>query len=217
MGVPLVEAAASSSISGSTPAEFSAKPAAPETPSLQLGTVPSEMSQQNRRMPEGAFGAFMATTDALSAARFCSGDSTLTMLVDSGVTHNFVDPLLTPRLQDMVSDYRVLDVPHTIVAAGQHDRQGVATGTVQGTVIDDGGCETNFSFKAVVEPRIGANLFSVIEATWKGVSTIFHPDKPRMEFDEIVLPMNLLGTDEKTAVLHQGGDWRWPWWTCYAS
>ena len=71
-------------------------------------------------MPEGAFGAFMATTAALSAASFCSGDSTLTMLVDSGATHNFVDPLLTPRLQDMMSDYCVLDVPHTIVASGQH-------------------------------------------------------------------------------------------------
>ena len=75
MGVFLVEAAASSTISGSTPPNLSAKPAAPETPSLQLGSVPSETSRQNRRMPEEAFGAFMATTTALSAASFCSGDS----------------------------------------------------------------------------------------------------------------------------------------------
>ena len=87
MGASLVEAAASSTISGSTPANFSAKPAAPETPSLQLGSVPSETSQQNRRMPEGAFSAFMATTAALSAASFCSGDSTLTMLVDLSLIH----------------------------------------------------------------------------------------------------------------------------------
>ena len=112
-------------------------------------------------MPEGAFGAFMATTAALSAASFCSGDSTLTMLVDSGATHNFVVPLLTPRLQDMSSDYCVLDVPHTIVAAGQHVLQGVPTGIVQGTVIDDGGRERNFSFQAVVVSVMGANLFSV--------------------------------------------------------
>ena len=46
---------------------------------------------------------------------------------------------------------------------------------------------------------MGANLFSVTEAMWKGVSTIFHPHKPRMEFDDIVLPMNVLETDEKTA------------------
>ena len=133
MGASLVEAAASSTISGSTPANVSAKPAAPETLSLQLGSVPSETSQQNRRMPEGAFGAFMATTVALSAASFCSGDSTLTMLVDSGASHNCVDPLLIPRVQDMMSDYCVLDVPHIIVAAGKHVLQGVATATVQGT------------------------------------------------------------------------------------
>ena len=80
-------------------------------------------------MPVGAFGVFMATNTALSAASFCSGDSTLTMLVDSGATHNFVDSLLNPRLQDMMSEYCDLDVPHTIVAAGQHVLKGAATGT----------------------------------------------------------------------------------------
>ena len=113
----------------------------------------------------------------------------------------FVDPLLTPRLQDMMSEYCVQDVPHTIVAAGQHVLQGVATDTVQGTLIDDGGRERNFFFQAVVVPGRGANLFSVTEAIWKGVSTIFHPHKPGMEFDDIDPPMNQSGTDEKTGKL----------------
>ena len=34
-----------------------------------------------------------------------------------------------------------------------------------------------------------------------GISTIFNPHKPRMEFDDIVLPINLLGTDEKIGKL----------------
>ena len=55
----------------------------------------------------------MATTVTSSAASVCCDDSTLTMLVDSGATHNFVDPLLTPRLQDLMSDYCVLEAPHT--------------------------------------------------------------------------------------------------------
>ena len=38
------------------------------------------------------------------------------------------------------------DVPHTIVAAGQHVLQGVPTGTVQGTVIDDVGRETFYFY-----------------------------------------------------------------------
>ena len=61
--------------------------------------------------------------------------------------------------------------------------------------------ERNFIFQAVVVPGMGANLFSVTEVMWKGVSTIFHPHKPRMEFDEIVLPINLLRIDEKTGKL----------------
>ena len=115
-------------------------------------------------MPEGAFIALMATTAAQPAASFCSGDSTLTMLMGSGATHNFVDPLVTLRLQDMMSDYCVLDVPHTILAAGQHVFQGVATGTVQGTVIDDGERERNCYFQVVVVPGMGTTLFSVTEA-----------------------------------------------------
>ena len=119
------------------------------------------------------------------------------MLADDGATPTFVDPLLNPRLQDIQCDYCVLDVPHTIVAAGEHVLQGVATGAVQGTGIDDVWRERQFSFEAFVVPRMGANLFSVTEAMWKGGSTIFHPHKPRMEFDDIVLVMNLLGTDER--------------------
>ena len=80
----------------------------------------------------------------------------------------------------MMNDYCVLDFPHTVVAAGQHVLQGVASGTVQGTVIDDGVREIIVSFQAVVVPGMGTNLFSVTEETWKGVSTIFHPHKPRM-------------------------------------
>ena len=37
-------------------------------------------------------------------------------------------------------------------------------------------------------PGMGATMFSVSEAMWKGVFTIFHPHMPRMEFDDIVLP-----------------------------
>ena len=92
MGASLVEAAESSTISGSTPATFSANLPAPETPSLQLGSVPSETSQQNRRMPEGEFGAFMATTAALSVASFCSDDWTRTMLVNSCLLYTSPSP-----------------------------------------------------------------------------------------------------------------------------
>ena len=50
-------------------------------------------------------------------------------------------------------------------------------------------------------PGMGANLFSVTEAMRKGFAPIFHPDKPRLEVDDIVLPTYLLGTDERTGKL----------------
>ena len=101
MGASLVDTAASSATYGSSPAELFPKPAASATPTIQLGPVPSEPSPQNRRLPDGVFGAFMAMNVALSAASLCSGDLTLTMLVDSGATHNFVDPLLTPGFKSL--------------------------------------------------------------------------------------------------------------------
>ena len=62
-----------------------------------------------------------------------------------------------------MSYYSVVSVPHTIVTAGQHVLQGVASGTVRGTISDDG-FERVVSFHAVVVSGMGANLFSVTEA-----------------------------------------------------
>ena len=97
------------------------------------------------------------------------------MLVDSGATHSFVDPLLAPRLQDTMSDCCALDVSHTIVAAGQHVLQGAATGTVQGTVIDDGERERNLLFQALECQEWVPTCSLSLEAMWKGVSTIGSP------------------------------------------
>ena len=108
------------------------------------------------------------------------------MVMDSGDTHNFVYPLLTPRLQAFMTVYSVLSVPHANVRAGQHVLQCAAAGTVRGTISDDGGLERVVSFHAILVPGMGANLFSVTETMRKGVATIFHPDKPRLEVDNIV-------------------------------
>ena len=48
---------------------------------------------------------------------------------------------------------------------------------------------------------MGSNLLSVTTAIQKGIATLFHPDKPRLAYDDIVLPMNVLGTDEATGIL----------------
>ena len=48
---------------------------------------------------------------------------------------------------------------------------------------------------------MGSNLFSVTTAMQKGNATLFHPNKPRLEYDDIVVPMHVLGTDEATGRL----------------
>ena len=82
-----------------------------------------------------------------------------------------------------------------------HVLQGLATGTVRGTILDDSGPERVFSFHTVVVPGMGANLFSLPEAMQKGVVTTFYQDKPMLEVDDIVLPMNLSGADGKIGKL----------------
>ena len=35
----------------------------------------------------------------------------------------------------------------------------------------------------------------------KGVATVFHPNKPRLEFEDMIFPMDELGIDEQTGYL----------------
>ena len=69
----------------------------------------------------------MASPAELSLAPFLSDGSFTSMVVDSGVTDNYVDPALTPGLRAYMRDVEELRVSHTIVAAGQNLLQGVAT------------------------------------------------------------------------------------------
>ena len=117
-------------------------------------------------------------------------------MVESGATHTFVDPYLTPRLKEFTSDYRVLNVPQNIVGVGERVLKGVATGIVQATVTDFGGHRRQLYFDAFVVPGMGSNLVSVITTMQKGIATLSHPDKPRLEYDDVVLPMNVLETEE---------------------
>ena len=53
---------------------------------------------------------------------------------------------------------------------------------------------------------MGFNLFSGTAAMQKKIATLFHADKPRLEYDDVVLPMNVLGTNEATERLLRSFD-----------
>ena len=116
----MVELASSSAAAGTPPAASDAKPATPTSASSGTPT-------QDHRLSHGVFGAFMATPAELSLEPFLSDGSFISMVVDSGATDNYVDPVLTPGLRAYMRDVEELRVPHTIVAAGLNLLQGVAT------------------------------------------------------------------------------------------
>ena len=137
----------------------------------------------------------MATPAELSLAPFLSEGLFISIMVDSGATDGYVDPALTPGVRAYMRDVEELRVPHTIVGAGQNLLQGVATGTICGTVNDDSGNDELISFRVIAVPGLGTNLFYVTADMLKGLATLFHPTNPRLEKDGVVVPMQQLGVD----------------------
>lgn len=118
--------------------------------------------------------------------------------MDRGVPHTHLDSSLTPGLLQALHDVKAFDVPHTIVDAGENHLQGVATGNIYGTIIDDAGNEETVPTSAIVVPCVATNLSSVTSAMVKGAATLIHPSNPRLEIRSIVSQMQQMGIEEKT-------------------
>ena len=161
-----VAAATSSSAFYQTP------PAAPAATPAAPSSIFSESPAQDHRLPSG-FCAFMTTPAEMSLAPFRSDGSCIRVVVDSGATNNCLDPVLTPRVRAHLCDVEDLQVPHRVVAAGQHLLKGVTTGTVFESVTDDNRNDRRVSFRVVLVPDLITNLFSVTAAMQKGVATLF--------------------------------------------
>lgn len=169
-----------------------AAPAATATPALQLGPSPAERRQEqdSSRRLFGVVGVtFMATSNALQDQESSRGLS-VTIMVDSGSSGHFFHPLLVPDSQRYVKDCKILEEPHRIYGVGDHQLEGIASGTICGTVIDAHGRKVEVNFKAIVVPDLKRNHFSVNEALKKGVATVFDTVRPRLEVGHVVLPLN---------------------------
>ena len=163
---PPAAATSSSAFSQTPPAEFAATPAA-------TAPISSASPAQDHRLPSGFFGAFMVTLAEIWLAPFRSDGSCIRMVVDSGATNKYLDPALTPGVRVNMCDVEDLEVPHTIVAAGQRLLKGIPTGTIFGAVTDDNGNDRRVSFRVVLVPYLSSNVFSVAAAMQKGVATLF--------------------------------------------
>ena len=187
-------ATSSSAFSQTPPAASAATPAAPSSFS-------SESPAHDHRLPSGFFGAFMATPAEMSIAPFRSVGSCIRMVADNGATNNYLHPALTPGVRAHMCDVEDLQVPHTIVTTGQHLLKGLTTGIIFGTLTDDNGNDRRVSFRAVLVPDLGTNLFSVTAAMQKGVTTVFLPVKPRLKSGDVCVPMQTCGVDDGTGKL----------------
>ena len=88
-------------------------------------------------------------------------------------------------------------MPHRIVATGKHLLKGVETGIIFGAVTDNCRNALHVSFRVVLVPGVGTNLFSVTSAMQKGVASLFYPENPRLESEteNVVIPMESHGED----------------------
>ena len=185
-------ASTSSSAFSQAPAAVSAA-----TPAA-LSSIFSASPAQDNPLPQGLFGVFMATPADMPLAPFLLDGSCIRMVVDIGATNNYLNPALTPGARAHMCDVEELQVPHTIVAAGQHLLKGVTTGTIFGTVTDDNGNDRRVFFRVVLVPDLGTNLFSVTAAMQKGVATLIDPANLRLESGDVVSRMQACRVDDAT-------------------
>ena len=55
------------------------------------------------------------------------------------IRDSHLDSNLAPGLKHRIADYKELEQPHKVITAGKHILEGVATGTIKGTVTDTDG------------------------------------------------------------------------------
>ena len=142
------------------PASATSSSAFSQTPSAASAATPAASSSisstspaHDDRLPSVFFGAFMATPAEMWLAPFCSDGSCIRMVVNSGAINNYLDSALTPGVRVRMCDVEDLQVPHTIVAAGQHLLKSVTTGTIFGAVTDDDLSDRRVTFRVVLMPN----------------------------------------------------------------
>ena len=164
---PPAAATLSSAFFQTPPAASAATPAPPSSTS-------SESPAQDHSLPAGLSLRSWRLLQVMSLAPFRSDGSCIWMVTDSEATNIYLDPALTPGVRAHTCDVKDLQAPQTIVAAGQHLLKGVTRGTIFGAVTDDNGIDRRVSFRVVLVPDLGTNLFSMTAVMQKVVSTFFH-------------------------------------------
>ena len=95
----------------------------------------------------------------------------ITMLVDSGVTEHFLDDELIPGLKNRTMSSTLLDVPKTIITAGNRKLLGTMTGTINGTITEETGRPHPAHFPGLIVSGLGHHILSPTTAMTRGITT----------------------------------------------
>ena len=159
----------------------SAAPAASPAASASASSASASSASYARdhHLPSEYFIASMASSAAESSlVPFRSDGSPILMFLYSGATDNYLDPALTPGVRANMCDIEDVRIPLPIIVAGQHVLHGVTTGVLFITAAADSVHDRQVSFRVVLVPGLGTNLFSVTAALSNGVASLFYPDNP---------------------------------------
>ena len=126
--------------------------------------------------------ALIASSSAAITSRNSVNSNLVTFMMDSGASGYYFDDAIIRDLKHRLQDYVHLTAGGALLG-------GTTEGLLQGLVVDDYGNQILFRIDIVVVPEIGRNLFSVMTATKKGVTTIFDYENPRLEEINVTVPL----------------------------
>ncbi|CAM9166972.1 unnamed protein product, partial [Sphacelaria rigidula] len=112
-------------------------------------------------------------------------------MVDSGASEHYCDDTFILGLRHKFYNDQELAISRKITAGG-HQLAGVGKGLLRGHIKDDGRIKRLVQISCLVVPGLGRNLFSVKQATKKGVVSIFEINNPRLETNNFTVPLQEL-------------------------
>ena len=109
--------------------------------------------------------------------------------MDSGASGHYFDDAVIRDPKHSLQNYVHLATPRKILTAEGVFLDGTAEGVLQGLVPDDCGNQILFRVHIMVGPGIGCNLFSVMTAAKKGITTIFDYENLILEGFNVTVPL----------------------------
>ena len=131
----------------------------------------------------------MASLSAAITSQDSVNNNLVTIMAYSKASDQYFDEAIIHDLKHRLRDYVHLATPHKILTSGGVLLDGTTEGVLQGLVTDYYGNQILVRVDIMVASRIGYNLFSVTTAAKKGIVTILDYENPRLEGNNVTVPL----------------------------